>query len=123
MKNLKIFEPAMCCESGVCGPNINPELLRITTIVNNLKSEGIIVDRFNLSSSPQEFINNSKISDILKNEGIKVLPITVLDNEVIKKSEYLTTEEFASFLDIPKEKVLKVRFKKSNACKCGGGCC
>jgi len=123
MSKIQIFEPAMCCQSGVCGPNVNPQLLRITTVVNNLKNEGIIVDRFNLSSNPQNFVNNVTIKEILQKEGVKALPITMLNDEIIKKSEYLTNEEFAKYLEIPMDKVLKIRTQKSNGCNCKGGCC
>ena len=123
MSKIQIFEPAMCCQSGVCGPNVNPQLLRITTVVNNLKNEGIIVDRFNLSSNPQNFVSNSTIREVLQKEGVKALPITMLNDEIIKKSEYLTNEEFAKYLEIPMEKVLKSRSQKSNGCNCKGGCC
>jgi len=123
MSKIQIFEPAMCCQSGVCGPNVNPQLLRITTVVNNLKNEGILVDRFNLSSNPQVFASNTKIREALQKEGMKVLPITTLNDVIIKKGEYLTNEEFAKFLEIPMEKVLKIRTQKSNGCNCKGGCC
>ncbi len=29
MKKIEIFDPAMCCPTGLCGTNINPELMRI----------------------------------------------------------------------------------------------
>lgn len=28
MKKIEIFDPAMCCPTGLCGPNINPDLMR-----------------------------------------------------------------------------------------------
>ena len=51
MKKMTIFEPALCCETGVCGVSIDSELLRISTILNSLKKHNVIVDRFNLGSS------------------------------------------------------------------------
>lgn len=36
MKKMIIFEPAMCCSTGVCGPGVDPELLRVSTVINNL---------------------------------------------------------------------------------------
>ena len=32
MSKLEIFDPAMCCSTGVCGPSVDPELLRVSTI-------------------------------------------------------------------------------------------
>ena len=37
MKKIEIFDPAMCCSTGVCGPGVDPELLRMATMVSNLQ--------------------------------------------------------------------------------------
>ena len=34
MKKIEIFDPAMCCSTGVCGPGVDPELLRMATMVS-----------------------------------------------------------------------------------------
>lgn len=49
MKSVKIFEPAMCCATGLCGVGVDPELLRISTVIETLKQNNIQVDRFNLT--------------------------------------------------------------------------
>lgn len=43
MKQVEIFDPAMCCSTGVCDPSIDPELLRVATVISNLKEKGIII--------------------------------------------------------------------------------
>jgi hypothetical protein len=50
MKKIEIFDPAMCCSTGVCGPSVDSELIRISVAVNNLKNKGIDVTRYNLAS-------------------------------------------------------------------------
>lgn len=45
MKKLSIYEPAMCCETGLCGVSVDSELLRISTVLNTLKNKGIIIER------------------------------------------------------------------------------
>ena len=45
MKKIEIFDPAMCCSTGVCGPSIDPDLLRIATVLDPLKGKGIIIKR------------------------------------------------------------------------------
>ena len=52
MKKMSIYEPALCGETSLCGVNVDPELLRITTVLNNLKNKGIIIERYNLNSTP-----------------------------------------------------------------------
>jgi hypothetical protein len=69
MKKMIIFDPAMCCSTGVCGPGIDPELLRVSTVLNNLQSKGIMVERYNLTSNPSVFVDNKipNLRKLLKN--------------------------------------------------------
>ena len=48
MKRMSIYEPAMCCDTGVCGVNVDPELVRISRVINILKKNGITIERYNL---------------------------------------------------------------------------
>ena len=65
MKKMQIFEPAMCCSTGLCGVGVDQELLRISTVLNTLKNNGVQVDRFNLSSAPQEFVTNKTVNNYI----------------------------------------------------------
>ena len=68
MKKIEIFDPAMCCSTGVCGPSVDPELIRVSVAVNNLKNKGIDVTRYNLASEPDAFANNIVISQQIKDQ-------------------------------------------------------
>lgn len=48
MNTIKIYEPAICCPTGPCGVGVDPELLRVSTVLNTLKRNGVEVQRFNL---------------------------------------------------------------------------
>lgn len=122
MKKMIIFDPAMCCSTGVCGPSVNPELLRISTVINNLNSKGILVERYNLTSNPQIFVDNKSINEILMTKGIDVLPVTMVDGEIVKIGSYPTNNEICTLLEISAE-LLKAEEKKTNTCSCKGGCC
>ena len=61
MKKMAIYEPAMCCPTGLCGVGTDPELLRVSTVLNNLKKQGVVVERYNLNSAPGEFIKNEAV--------------------------------------------------------------
>jgi hypothetical protein len=106
MSKIQIFDQAMCCSTGVCGPSVNPQLIRVATVINNLKKQGILVDRYLLNSSPQAFVDNKDINELIKSEGVKILPITVVDGIVVKTKEYLTNEEFAKYSDIKVSSIL-----------------
>lgn len=112
MKKLEIFEPAMCCSTGVCGPSVDKELLRISLVFNKLeKNKDLIINRFNLSSSPQEFINNKVINKIINSNGVDDLPVTIVEGEVVKTKEYPTNDELAKWLALD-EKVLEQAVQK-----------
>lgn len=124
MKKMIIFDPAMCCSTGVCGPSVNTELLRVSTTLNTLKKKGIVVERHNLSNNPQAFVDNKTINEILNKDGVEVLPVTMVDGVVIKTKEYPTLEEFCKFLDITEEFLKEpIKIKKANSCGCKDGCC
>lgn len=124
MKKMIIFDPAMCCSTGVCGPSVNKELLRVSTVLNNLKNKGVIVERYNLTSNPQGFIDNKEVNNIIMTEdGINKLPIIILEGEIVKMGAYPTNEEFCEWLEVPVE-YLKATLKiVKSGCGCKGGCC
>ena len=77
MKTMKIFEPAMCCPTGLCGVSVDPELLRISTVLNTLKENGATVQRYNLTSAPMEFVNHTAVAEFLKKFGPEKLPVVI----------------------------------------------
>ncbi len=120
MKNIEIFDPVMCCSTGVCGPSIDPELLRVATVIKLLKEKGIVIKRHGLSSEPQDFITNNIISEILQKEGADILPITLVDGKIVKTKSYPTNEELSAWLGVE----ISAKPQKKNSCCCGPkGCC
>jgi len=124
MKTMSIYEPAMCCETGICGVGVDSELLRISTVFNNLQKNGITAARFNLNSAPQAFINNADINKLIMGDGIESLPATVIDDKIVKTKAYPTNEEIAAWLEIPSSFLEATETKKSDGgCCCSEGCC
>lgn len=114
MKKMIIFDPAMCCPTGVCGPSVDPELLRVSRVINRLKRNDVIVERHNLTNNPQIFIENKTINELLNKEGVDVLPITMVDGILAKTKAYPTDQEFIKLLEIPSDYLkltLKLRTK------------
>ena len=124
MKEMQIFEPALCCETGVCGASVDPELLRITTVLDRLKKNGIIIKRFNLNRSPMEFVTNQTINTFINQKGVDALPCVIVDGKIVIAGRYPTNEEIMVLAEMPVEKLLPEQ-KKSAGCCCGnnGGCC
>ncbi len=100
MKNMSIYEPAMCCSTGLCGASVDPELMRISIALDRLNKQGIEVNRYNLSSSPMAFLENSKVNDFINEKGVDELPLTVVDGEIFKSGSYPTNEELISIFEL-----------------------
>ncbi len=121
----------MCCSTGLCSVGVDPELLRISTVLNILKKHSVAVDRFNLNSAPGEFITDQTINAYINAKGPEGLPVVMVDGKIVIAGRYPTNEEFAKLLDLPEDVLgkqrkpvtVKVAKKKSNGCGCNGGCC
>lgn len=129
MSKVEIFEPAMCCSTGVCGPGVDQELLRVATFLNELEGEGRKIIRYNLSSDPMAFVTNKEVNDTIANEGTEALPITVVDGEIRQKGSYPSNANFAEWAGMTREDIIRMVLKSQVAsnggCNCGGesGCC
>ena len=103
MKKMKIFEPAMCCPTGLCGVSVDPELLRISTVLNTLDQNGIKVHRYNLTSSLRAFVENRDVCEFLNQFGPDKLPVILVDDVIVLAGRYPTNEEITYWLDLNPE--------------------
>ena len=129
MKTIKIFEPAMCCPTGLCGVGVDTELLRISTVLNTLKENGIEVQRYNLTNAPMEFVNNKAVAEFLQKFGPDKLPVVTVDDFIVITGRYPSNEEFTSWLELSPELLGVTACCEDSSCCCGDekagedGCC
>lgn len=119
MKTMKIFEPAMCCPTGLCGVSVDPELLRISTVLNTLKENGIEVQRYNLTSAPKEFVNHKAVAEFLNKFGPDKLPVVMVDDFIVITGHYPSNEEFTSWLELSPELLGGTACCENSDCCCG----
>lgn len=113
---IKIYDPPMCCSSGVCGPNVNSVLVEFSGALKSLAQHGIGVERWNLSQQPQAFAENSQVKEHLAKLGKDALPFIFINDELKVTGRYPKSEELFALLGIDDKTV------RSNAC-CAEGCC
>ncbi len=114
MNKVEIFDPAMCCSTGVCGPSVDPELTRLASAVFSLEKQGFAIQRFNLANEPAAFVENAIVTQTLTDKGPEALPIVMLNGEIVKMASYPTNEEFSNWFGIaPEQLTEKPRVKKS----------
>ena len=82
MTTIQIFDPALCCSTGVCGVDVNQALVEFAADVGWLKKQGVTVERFNLAQQPQAFASHATIRDLLHSQGEAALPVILADGEI-----------------------------------------
>ncbi|MEI6278175.1 MAG: arsenite efflux transporter metallochaperone ArsD [Verrucomicrobiae bacterium] len=98
MKDITVYDPAMCCSTGVCGPDVDPILPRVAGMLAQLKERGVQVGRYNLARQPMAFAQNSEVRELLDREGVEVLPVTFIDGEIVLKGRYPDQEMRAQWI-------------------------
>lgn len=96
MKILSIYDPAMCCSSGVCGTSVDTKLIELEGFLKSLDKTKFQVKRYNLSSNPQEYVSNQAVSKLLHQDGVAILPLFFLDDALIFSKEYPSTPQLSS---------------------------
>lgn len=99
---LEIFDPPMCCASGLCGPDVDESLLAINESLLRLEqghADRVEARRYLLNQTPAKFMSTPSVLTLLQDRGVEVLPITLLNGRVVKEAAYPTWDEIWSYLD------------------------
>jgi hypothetical protein len=92
---LEIFEPALCCSSGVCGPEPDRALIELQNSIQILGKAGIIVNRYAINQVPLAFTGNPVVKQFIISNGPGQLPLTLLDGKIVKTEAYPTIEDLS----------------------------
>ena len=100
MTQIHLYEEAMCCSTGVCGPDPDDELVELSAALDQLEDEfdEAEISRANMQHNIDEFLNTQEIYDLVEANGPEILPITTVDGEIVAKEEYLSYDELAAEL-------------------------
>jgi hypothetical protein len=97
--DIEIFDPPMCCSSGLCGPSIDQTLLDLSEMVLHLQKEGNRVERYQMTTHPNAFVSNPEVMRLVREQQMAALPITVVRGKVIKVGSYPTQAELNAALN------------------------
>ncbi len=100
-QELTIYEGAMCCATGVCGPEPDRELIEFNETLKRLTSEyngNLKIMRASLVFNSLLFFANPEIARLVKENGPEILPITTVNGEIIAKKRYLKYDEIVKYL-------------------------
>ncbi len=107
MSKLVIYDPAMCCPSGMCGVSIDPEIVRVATVLHAFRKHGVDVKRFNLTSNPMEFMTQLDVNKTINEKGVDCLPITVYNNKIVLVGRYPTNQEMCDYVGLSEDVIPK----------------
>jgi hypothetical protein len=119
-QTLQVFDPAMCCSTGVCGPNIETRLVQFAADLDWLKSQGVIVQRHNLSQNPAAFVENKIVQTALTEKGEAALPVILINGKVATMGQYPDRGALAALCKL--KATATPALVKSSCCG-GSSCC
>lgn len=119
LNTLQIFDPAMCCSTGVCGPEVDTKLVQFAADLDWLKAQGVIVQRHNLSQNPAAFVENEAVKSALTDKGEAALPVMLVNGKVASTGSYPERGELAALFKL---KATATPALAKSSC-CGGGSC
>ncbi len=119
MSKVEVYDRAMCCSTGICGPQVDPVLPRFAADLDWLKSQGHSVTRHNLSQNAAQFATHDLVKKMLEENGVQCLPLIMVDDQVVSRNDYPSRENLALWTGTVIQSP-KLPIAKSDGC-CGGG--
>lgn len=101
MTKVEIFDPALCCSTGVCGPSVDPDLTRVADAIYSLEKKGFNIERYQLTSAPEKFAENDEITRLFKEKGPNALPVVLVNDQVVRVGRNFlacSREQFREFI-------------------------
>lgn len=104
MTTITVYDPAMCCSTGICGAEVDQRLIDLAADLDWLKAQGVRVQRFGLSREPAEFAASDTIHRIMHDSEGDDLPAFIVDGALKAKAHYPNRAELAEWtgMDAPK---------------------
>lgn len=123
MKKVEVFDPAMCCSTGVCGVDVDPVLAQFAADLKWLEEQGVSVERHNLGQEPQVFAANPTVLKEME-AGVDRLPIIAVDGLIASTGMYPSRQQLAQKLGFVATVKEPPTIKVATAC-CSpkSGCC
>lgn len=91
--DVEMFDPPMCCPTGLCGPTLDQTLLDVNEMIFALQRDNLRVERYQMTSHPNAFLGNAEVMKLVREKQMEALPIIVVRGKIIKSGAYPSLEE------------------------------
>lgn len=98
---VEVFDPPMCCSSGVCGPKVDKKLVEFGASLAWLRSHDVDVQRYNPTQQYDAFVGNAKVVQTVNDKGSSCLPLILVDGELVSQGGYPSRTELAALTGLP----------------------
>jgi SAM-dependent methyltransferase len=130
MPAVRVYEPALCCNTGVCGTDLDQDLVDFTADLNHLEQRGADISRHNLANDPTAFAADENVRAFLQVAGSDGLPLTTVDGVTVMTGSYPTRDQLVKFAGLSDEPAIVpagitlLNTPEGDSCGCGpAGCC
>jgi hypothetical protein len=103
MSKIEIYDPPMCCPTGVCGPDVDPKLVQFAADIEWLRSKGVEVERYNLAQQPDKFVDCKSVTDAMALAGELCLPLILANGEIVSRNVYPVRADLAKLAGVDPE--------------------
>ena len=100
MLTIQVYDPPMCCSTGICGTTLDPDLVNFAALLSRLKKRGIHIERYNLSQQPLAFAQNPAVKAVLGTDGPDALPLILWNGEEKLRGRYPNAEERLAWVSV-----------------------
>ena len=121
MKTLQVFDPALCCATGVCGVEVDPVLAQFAADLKWVAEQGVAVSRHNLGQEPAAFAANPAVVKEMES-GMDRLPVILVDGRVVSTGLYPSRAQLARMLGLDATAAAPASAKPA-CCGPKSGCC
>jgi hypothetical protein len=97
---LHVYDPALCCSTGVCGPEVDAALVHFAADLEWLRTRGVVVRRYNLAQEPNAFAASALVRSSLQQNGTRCLPLLILGETILSRGRYPSREELAAWAGV-----------------------
>jgi arsenite methyltransferase len=121
--SLQVYEPALCCSTGLCGPELDSTLVQFAADLRWLAAAGVAVERYNLAQQPEAFVAQAAVRAALDTLGPSVLPLLLRGGKIVSHGRYPSRAELEGFSRAEPEAVSAPGAARGGGCAPSSGCC